>query len=88
DFTVDTGQAGFAASRYRSRHTAALAWSDARLGGLTFGYSFASQQKGERTQRLNLSWGKSFAFGTVSLNVERDLSPRREGRYYGSNAYD
>ncbi|MEK7892639.1 fimbria/pilus outer membrane usher protein [Burkholderia contaminans] len=88
DFTVDTGQAGFAASRYRSRHTAALAWSDARLGGLTFGYSFASQQNGERTQRLNLSWGKSFAFGTVSLNVERDLSPRREGRYYGSNAYD
>ncbi|WP_321909646.1 fimbria/pilus outer membrane usher protein [Burkholderia cepacia] len=88
DFTVDAGQPGFAASRFRSRHTATLAWSDFRLGGLTFGYAFSNQQNGERTQRLNFSWGKSFAFGTVSLNVERDLSPRRDTRYYGSRAYD
>ncbi len=88
DFTVDAGQPGFAASRFRSRHTAALAWSDARLGGVTFGYAFSNQQNGERTQRLNFSWGKSFRFGTVSLNVERDLSPRRDARYYGSRAYD
>ncbi|WP_321959427.1 fimbria/pilus outer membrane usher protein [Burkholderia cenocepacia] len=88
DFTVDAGQPGFAASRFRSRHTAAVAWADSTLGGLTFGYAFSNQQNGERTQRLNFSWGKRFSFGTVSLNVERDLSPRREGRYDGVRAYD
>ncbi|WJV25602.1 MULTISPECIES: fimbria/pilus outer membrane usher protein [Pseudomonas] len=89
DFTQDIAGSRYTASRYRSQHTAAMAWSDARMGGLSLGYSLSSQQDGNRTQRLNFSWGKNFEFGTVSFNVERDLSARQKSRdRYGYGAYN
>lgn len=83
DFTqrIDGSQV---AARYRRQHSLSLGWLERSLGGFTLGYSQASLQNGERSRRLNLSWGKSFAFASVSLSAERDLGHRRRDGYgYG-----
>jgi len=90
DVTQNITDAVASASRYRTQHTAALGWHNTAVGGFTIAYSQSTQHNGGRTQRLNASWGKTFNFGTLSLNVERDLSPRNGTAYASTtplNAY-
>ncbi len=60
-------------NRYRGQYTASLSWSNATLGSFNVAYSRSSLFSGVATQRVTAAWGQTFAFGTVSFNVEHNL---------------
>lgn len=59
--------------RYRGQYSASLGWNDSLLGGLSLAWSRSTQYGGPSTQRATASWGRAFDFGTVNLNLERQL---------------
>ncbi|MCA1322981.1 fimbria/pilus outer membrane usher protein [Herbaspirillum sp. alder98] len=60
-------------ARYRGQYSASLGWNQRALGGFSFSYSRSTQFNGNSTQRIMASWGRTFDFGTVNLNLERQL---------------
>lgn len=60
-------------ARYRAQYSAALGWNQRWLGGFSISYSRSTQFNGSSTQRVMASWGRTFDFGTVNLNLERQL---------------
>ncbi|MBP0596591.1 fimbria/pilus outer membrane usher protein [Herbaspirillum sp. LeCh32-8] len=60
-------------ARYRGQYSASLSWNNALLGGFNAAYSRSTQFYGASTQRLTLSWGRGFDFGTVNFNLEHQL---------------
>jgi outer membrane usher protein FimD/PapC len=86
DVTQNIVDAAASTARYRTQHTASLGWSGTRAGNVAVGYSHSTLQNGRKTQRLNMSWAKTFSVGTLSLNVERDLNSRNDaGSGYAGN---
>lgn len=60
-------------ARYRGQYSASLSWNNALLGGFNASYSRSTQFYGASTQRLMLSWGRSFDFGSVNFNLEHQM---------------
>lgn len=74
DTTLDIPNlAEWSNARYRAQYTASLGWSNAMFGGLNVSWSRSTQFSGASTQRMISSWGNTFAFGTLSLNVEHAM---------------
>ncbi|WP_248795006.1 fimbria/pilus outer membrane usher protein [Pseudomonas sp. MWU13-2105] len=70
------GEAGLVddpGSRFKRQHTAALGWSDSRLGGFSFGYSRNVMFDGRLSRRLHGSWSKSYRYASLSLSVGSDV---------------
>lgn len=72
DTTQET-TADWISNHYRGQYSAGVSWSHALLGGLTVSYSRSSLFTNVNTQRITASWGKSFRYATVSINVEKTL---------------
>jgi outer membrane usher protein FimD/PapC len=60
-------------ARYRGQYSASLGWNQRWLGGFSMSYSRSTQFNGNSTQRVTASWGRTFDFGTINLNLERQL---------------
>lgn len=74
------------ATRYRDQYTAAVTWSDARMGGFRVSHSYSNPFDGHPSQRLVGTWSKAFKHATVSLNVEKSMG--ETGPYgMGDTAY-
>lgn len=74
DTTLDVrNRTEWSNARYRAQYTASLGWSDVRFGGLNISWSRSTQFSGAGTQRMIGSWGNTFGFGTLSLNVEHAM---------------
>lgn len=60
--------------RFKGQYTAAMGWSHPRIGSVSAGYSAATLHHYHgTTQRLTMSWGKTFGQTSVSLNVQRAI---------------
>lgn len=74
DTTLDIPNlADWTNARYRSQYTASMGWSNASVGGVNVSWSRSTQFSGASTQRMIGSWGNTYAFGTLSLNVEHAM---------------
>lgn len=71
--------------RFRSQYTLTSGWADPQLGGFGLSYSRSALVNGQSVERLSGSWGKSFKYASVSLNVESGLGSSRY-REHGSTA--
>lgn len=71
--------------RFRNQYTMTSGWADPQLGGFGLSYSRSALASGQSVERLSGSWGKSFKYASVSLNVESDLGSSRY-REHGSTA--
>ncbi|SEB04404.1 fimbrial biogenesis usher protein [Paraburkholderia sartisoli] len=72
DTTQDTTQ-NWNDNHYRSQYTASAAWLHPWLGGFTAGYTRSDLFNGQTTQRVTGSWGRTFKYATVNLNIEHSL---------------
>lgn len=74
DTVIETtdNSAALARNRYRAQYTGSLNWIRNDWGAFGVSYSQSSLFSGATTQRLNGSWGKTFSFGTLSINIEHN----------------
>ncbi|WP_167541881.1 fimbrial biogenesis usher protein [Herbaspirillum rhizosphaerae] len=79
DTTIDNTAPDWQSTRYRGQYTASLSWTDVAFGGFNLSYSRSTQFTGASTQRLFGAWGKTFEFGTVSLNVDHSMGGSNQG---------
>lgn len=63
-------------SRPRRQWSGGLNWSDPGLGTFSANYSQSLPFEGTSSSRLSASWSKAFKHASVTVNAERDLSPR------------
>ncbi|EJN07053.1 fimbria/pilus outer membrane usher protein [Herbaspirillum sp. YR522] len=75
-------------ARYRAQYSATLGWNQRWLGGFSMSYSRSTQFNGSSTQRVMASWGRTFDFGTVNLNLERQLGSAPGSAGIGSRRQD
>ncbi|WP_052321582.1 fimbria/pilus outer membrane usher protein [Ralstonia sp. A12] len=64
-------------ARFRSQYTASMSWQHASLGGISASYSRGSTYYGASTQYAVASWSRKVGPGTLSVNLEKDLSSAR-----------
>jgi len=79
DITIDNTAPDWQSTRYRGQYTASLSWNDSALGGFNLSYSRSMQFTGTSTQRLFGAWGKTFEFGTISLNIDHSMGNANQG---------
>ncbi len=57
----------------RLQYTAGLGWTAPLIGGGVFSYSRAENFSGAASHGVSASWGRSFDFATINLNVQKNL---------------
>lgn len=72
-------------NRYRTQYTGSLNWTTIDWGSFNLAYSRSSLFSGATTQRITSAWGKTFPFGTVSLNIEHNLSNGSDNNNVGES---
>ncbi|CAG4903784.1 fimbrial biogenesis usher protein [Paraburkholderia saeva] len=78
DTTQDTTQ-NWNDNHYRDQYTASAAWLHPWLGGFTAGYTRSNLFNGQTSQRVTGSWGRTFKYATVNLNIEHALGGGASG---------
>jgi len=73
-------------SRYQSNYNALVGWSNSTLGSFNVSLSPARTFGGDISNRIVLSWGKSFKHATISASLESALSGSSSKYGDGANA--